>query len=71
MDHVEELHGMYSSQNITRLIMFRRMGLGGHVTQMDGREMHLGCWWESKKEGDNLEDLYVFGRMMLKWILRK
>jgi len=29
--HIEELHKLYASQNITRVIKSRRMGLAGHV----------------------------------------
>jgi hypothetical protein len=31
--------------------------------------MHIGFWWESQKERDHLEDQYVGGWTMLKWIL--
>jgi hypothetical protein len=32
--HNDELHGLYSSPNIVRVIISRRMGWAGHVTRM-------------------------------------
>jgi hypothetical protein len=36
--HNKELHNLYSSPNIIRMIMSRRMGWAGHVAQMGGGE---------------------------------
>jgi hypothetical protein len=33
--------------------------------------MHIGFWWESKKERNSYEDLNFSGRIILKWILQK
>jgi hypothetical protein len=33
--------------------------------------MHVGYWWESRKEGDHWEDQDVGGWTILKWILRE
>jgi hypothetical protein len=33
--------------------------------------MHIGFWWESRKEGDHWEDLDVGGRIILEWILKR
>jgi hypothetical protein len=33
--------------------------------------MYSGFWWESQKEIDYYEDLYVDGRIILGWILEK
>jgi hypothetical protein len=39
--HNDELHGLYSSPNIVRVIKSRRMKLVGHVARMgDGRGVH-------------------------------
>jgi hypothetical protein len=27
-----------------------------HVARMEKEEMHVGYWWESRKEGDHWED---------------
>jgi hypothetical protein len=49
--HNEELHNLYSSPNIIRVIRSRRMGWAGHVARMDevknsyrpmGRENYFG-----------------------------
>jgi hypothetical protein len=54
--HNEELHNLYSSPSIIRMIKSRRMRCAGHVARMERREMHIGYWWESRKEGDHWED---------------
>jgi hypothetical protein len=33
--------------------------------------MHIGYWWESQKVKDHYEDIYVGGRVILKWILER
>jgi hypothetical protein len=35
--HNEELHDLYSSTNIIRIIISRTMRLAGHVAQMEGK----------------------------------
>jgi hypothetical protein len=50
--HNEELHNLYYSPYIIRMIKSRRMRWTGHVTRMGRRGMHLGYWWESQKERD-------------------
>jgi hypothetical protein len=57
--HNEELHNLYSSPNIIRMIKLRRMGWTGHVARTGGRRMHVGYWWESQKERDHYEDQCV------------
>jgi hypothetical protein len=34
-------------------------------------EMHIGFWWDSRKERDHYEDLDVGGRLILEWILER
>jgi hypothetical protein len=50
--HNEELHNLYSSPSIMRIIKSRRMRLAGHVARMGRRGMHIGYWWENQKERD-------------------
>jgi hypothetical protein len=51
--HNEELHNLFSSPNIIRMIKSRRMRWTGHVARMGTRIMHVGYWWESQKETDH------------------
>jgi hypothetical protein len=45
----EELHNLYSSQSIIRMIKSRRMRLTGRVARMGRREIDIGYWWERQK----------------------
>jgi hypothetical protein len=45
--HNEELHKLYSSLSVIRMIKSRRMRLVAHVARMGRRRMHIGYWWES------------------------
>jgi hypothetical protein len=51
--HNEELHNLYSSPNIIRMIKSRRMRWVGHIARMGRRGLHRGYWWEIQKERDN------------------
>jgi hypothetical protein len=51
--HNEELHNLYSSPSIIRIIKSRMMRWAGHVALMVRGEMHIGYWWESQKKRDN------------------
>jgi hypothetical protein len=69
--HNEELHNVYYSPCIIRMIKSRRMRWPGDVTRMEGRGMHIGFWWESQKERDHQEDLDVSERIILEWTLKR
>jgi hypothetical protein len=45
--HNEELHNLYSSPNIIRMIMSRRMRWVVHAARIGRRGMHIGYWWGS------------------------
>jgi hypothetical protein len=67
--HNEELHNLYSSPSIIRIIKSRRMRWAGQVARMGKRGMHIGYWWEIQKERVHWEDQDVDGWTILKWIL--
>jgi hypothetical protein len=48
-----ELHNLYCSSSIIRMIKSRRMRWEGHVARMGRRGMHIWFWWESQKERDH------------------
>jgi hypothetical protein len=48
--HNEELHDLYCSPSIIRIIKSRRMRWAGHVARMGRTETRIGCWWESQRE---------------------
>jgi hypothetical protein len=49
----EELHNMYSSPNLIRMDMSRRIKWAGHVALMGRRGMHIDYWWGSQKKRDH------------------
>jgi hypothetical protein len=51
--HDEELHNLYCSLRIIRMIKSRRMRRAGYVARMGRRGMHVELWCESRKERDN------------------
>jgi hypothetical protein len=42
--HNEELHDLYSSPSIIRIIKLRRMKWAEHTAQMGRRGTHIGYW---------------------------
>jgi hypothetical protein len=69
--HSEELHNLYSSPSIIRMIKLKRTRCAGHVARMGRRGMHIRYWWESQKKRDHQGDNNVRGWTILKWILGK
>jgi hypothetical protein len=69
--HSEELHNLYASPSIIRMIKSRRMRWARHVARMGRSGMHIEYRWEIQKERDHREDQDVGGWTILKWILER
>jgi hypothetical protein len=67
----EELHDLYPSPNIVRVIKSRRKRWAGYLARMGRGEACTGFWWGNLRERDHLGDPGVEGRMILSWIFRK
>jgi hypothetical protein len=65
--HKDELHSLYSSQNIVRVIKSRRMRWAGHVACMGREGVLRGSWLGGPKVRDHCEDLGIGGRLTLRW----
>jgi hypothetical protein len=46
------------------------MGRAEHVAR-GRREVHTGFWWRNLREGEHLEDLGLYGRIILKCMFVK
>jgi hypothetical protein len=69
--HSEELHNLYASPNIIRVIKSRRMRWAGHVARM-GEMRNAYDILVGKFEGKRLlEGLGADGEIILEWILWK
>jgi hypothetical protein len=58
--HNEELHNLFPSPSIIKMIKSRRMRWAGHVARMGIRGMYIGFWWEGQKERP-------LGRLKRRW----
>jgi hypothetical protein len=70
--HNEQLHDLYCSSNIVRVIK-SRMRWAGHVAWM-GEEIgmySIGFWWGNLRERDHCRDPGIDGEIILGWIFRK
>jgi hypothetical protein len=65
--HNDELHSLYSSRNIVRVIKPRRMRWAGHVARMG--EVFTGFWLGGPKARDHREDRGVGRRITLRLTL--
>jgi hypothetical protein len=50
--HNEELHNLYSSPSIIRMIKSRKIRLTGYVERIGIRGIYIGYWLESQKGRD-------------------
>jgi hypothetical protein len=69
--HNEELYALYSLRNIIRAIKCRKMRWAGHVARMGERRGAYSILVGEPEERDQLEDLRVDGKIILKWIFKK
>jgi hypothetical protein len=51
--HNKELHDLYSSPSIIRIIKSRRMRWAGHLARMGRRGTLIDYLWESQRERDH------------------
>jgi hypothetical protein len=63
--HNDELHSLYSSPNIVRVIKSRRMRWLGHVAPMGDGKVFTEFWLGSPKVRSHWEDIGVGGRITL------
>jgi hypothetical protein len=67
--HDDELHSLYSSPNIVRVIKSRRMRWAGRVTRIgEGRSVYRVLVGRPESK-NHWEDLGVGGRITLTWTL--
>jgi len=67
----EQLRNMYTSPNIIRVIISRRMRSVGHAAQTGEMEMHAIFWLEYLKGRDHSEVLGKDGKMILELVSGK
>jgi hypothetical protein len=67
--HNEELHNLYSSPSIIRVIKSRRMGRAGHAARMGEKRNAYRIL--VGKQRDHSEDPDADGWTVLKWILQR
>jgi hypothetical protein len=67
--HNDELHDLYSSPNIVRVIKARRPRWVGHVARMGRGEVFTGFWLGSPKVRDHWKDLGIGGKITVIWTL--
>jgi hypothetical protein len=67
--HNDELHSLYSSPNIVRVIKSRRMRWAGHVARMGEGRVVYRVLVGRPEDRDHWEDPGIGGRITLRWTL--
>jgi hypothetical protein len=67
----EELYDLVSSLNIIRVIKSGVMRWARHVARTGDRKGAYGFCWRDPMKGEHLEDVYIDGMIILKWIFKK
>jgi hypothetical protein len=65
-----KLNDLYLSPNIIRVIKSKRMRWAVHVARTGRRKVHKGLWWGNLRGRNHLEDLVLYGRIILKLIVK-
>jgi hypothetical protein len=68
--HKEELHNLYTSPNVIRVIISRKTRWAGHVGYM-GEFKNAYSMLDNLKGRDHLEDLCIHGKIILELTLGK
>jgi hypothetical protein len=68
--HNEELHNLYASSNIFRIMKLRRIRCVEDTAHM-GKTKNTKFWSENLKGRGNTEETGVNGRIISEWILGK
>jgi hypothetical protein len=68
--HNDELHTLYSSPNIVKVIKSRRLMWAEHVARMGEERGVYRVWLGGPNVRDHWEDLGVGGRITLSWIIK-
>jgi hypothetical protein len=69
--HNDELHNLYSSPNIVRMIKSRKITWAGHVARMGEGEVFTRFWLGDPKGRYHWKDLGIGGRITLRWTFGK
>jgi hypothetical protein len=69
--HNEELHNLYASPDVIRMMKSRRMRGAGHVACIGGMRNLFKILSENLKRRDHAEDLCVGGKVILEYISGK
>jgi hypothetical protein len=69
--HNEELHNLYTSPIIIRMIKSRRTRWAKHVARMGEMRNAYNIFLENVKGKDHSEDIGLDERIILEWILGK
>jgi hypothetical protein len=67
----EELHDLYCSSNVIRMMKSRRMRWAGHIVRTGGEEVHTEFWWGNLTERDHMQDLGLDVIIIFKLILNR
>jgi hypothetical protein len=69
--HNKELHNLYSSPTILRVIKSTILRCAAHVARLGRGEACTGFWWRNLRERDHWGDSGVDGRIILRQMFRK